>query len=1174
MEKHIEKQAGLTGGSPSAPVCGLAVAAVAAAGVLRWLFDPFLGDHLPFATFFVAVAMAAALGGLRPALLATVLGFVVTLYFFVPPRHSFVLPSGPHLFGLAMYFMVSLTFAGFGEAMRLGRLRVAEQGERLRTTLASIGDAVITTDVQGRITNMNAVAETLTGWATADAVGQPLDVVFNIVNEETRRKVDNPATRALKEGVIVGLANHTALIGKDGTERPIDDSAAPIRCKDGEVVGCVLVFRDISDRHDDERRLRESEERLRLAQKVAKIGTFEWNIQTGVNVWTPELEAMYGLKPGEFAGTQATWEGLVHPDDRPHAVRSVEQAMTHGEFSDEWRVVWPDGSVHRLAGRGYVFKDGEGRPLKLVGVNIDITERWQAAERFRLAADAVNGIIYECDVRTGNVERSRGLYEIVGYHPGDVPPTTQWWTEQIHPDDRERVLRVDPDVIRPSNAPVEYRLRHKDGRWLHVEDRAVVVRDGNGHPIKLVGCTVDVTERKKAERTLEENRKSLYNLIEWCPFGIYIVDADFRIASVNAGSQDKAFANVRHLIGRPFNEAMRILWPEPVAAECIRIFRHTLATGEPYSSSDFVSPRADIDRTEGYEWELHRISLPDGRYGVVCYYFDATRLRQVERELREAGEQQRLLSETAAVLLATDEPDAMLKGLFGKIASQFGLDAYLNFMVDETGNRLRLASSTGFPDEVCRSLERLDFGQAVCGTVALSHQPFHACRIQESEEPKVQLVRSLGLRVYACFPLMADRNLLGTLSFASRSRDEFAPVELSFFQTVCTYVATTYERLRLVSQLSDANQKKDEFLATLAHELRNPLAPIRNGLQVMKLAGNDRDTVERSRSMMERQFEQMVRLVDDLMDVSRITRGKVELKKQRVRLSAVVGSAVEACRPLIDQMGHELTVTLPAQPIIVDADPTRLAQVFANLLNNAAKYSEPGGHVCLTVERQGSDVVVSVKDTGIGIPANKLTSIFDMFSQVDRSLERSQGGLGIGLSLVKGLVEMHGGRVEAKSEGLGQGSEFLVRLPVVVEASIPPTDDRSERPAPRSSLNILIVDDNRDGADSLAMMLKIMGNQTHTAYDGKEGVEVAERVRPDVVLLDIGLPKMNGFEVCRHLRQQPWAKSVILIAVTGWGQEEDRRRSHDAGFDHHMVKPVDPTALMKLLAELHGVLRA
>jgi len=375
---------------------------------------------------------------------------------------------------------------------------------------------------------------------------------------------------------------------------------------------------------------------------------------------------------------------------------------------------------------------------------------------------------------------------------------------------------------------------------------------------------------------------------------------------------------------------------------------------------------------------------------------------------------------------------------------------------------------------------------------------------------------------------------------------------------------------QLAADLSEASLRKDEFLATLAHELRNPLAPIRTGLQLMKLAGGQQAAIEQTRAMMERQLTQMVRLVDDLMDVSRISRGTLTLRKEQAPLAAVLDSAVESSRSLIEQMGHQLTVTLTKQPLIIDADMTRLAQVFLNLLNNAAKYTDRGGHIQLNAAREGSDAVVTVKDTGIGIAADQLSRIYEMFAQVDRSLEKSQGGLGIGLTLAKHLVEIHGGSVETKSEGLGKGSEFVVRLPVVIEASRPHESDREAEQHATSPHRILIVDDNRDGADSLSEILRLMGHDTRTAYDGQEGMDVAAAFQPGVVVLDIGLPTLNGYDVCRRIREQPWGKGVVLIALTGWGQDDDRRRSQDAGFDHHLVKPLDPEALMKLLAGLDG----
>lgn len=371
-----------------------------------------------------------------------------------------------------------------------------------------------------------------------------------------------------------------------------------------------------------------------------------------------------------------------------------------------------------------------------------------------------------------------------------------------------------------------------------------------------------------------------------------------------------------------------------------------------------------------------------------------------------------------------------------------------------------------------------------------------------------------------------------------------------------------------VTELATADRMKDEFLATLAHELLNPLAPIRNAIQVLCMVGPADPQLQQMRDVIERQVTHMVRLVNDLLDVSRISRGKLELRRVRAELASVVYHAAEMCRPLAESANHEVSVTVPQEPIYLHADPVRLAEVFANLLNNACKYTEPGGKIWLHAERQGSDVVVTVKDNGVGIPPDRLGSIFEMFMQVDRSLERSQGGLGIGLTLVKRLVEMHGGSVEARSEGSGKGCEFVVRLPLIVDRpKAHKRPDLTEKPQ-AAGRRILVVDDNQDSAESLAMLLRIAGNETHTAYDGEDAIIAVEKFKPEVVLLDIGLPKLNGYDACRRIRQESWGKNIVLVALTGWGQEEDRRRSKDAGFDDHMVKPVDLAALTKLLASL------
>jgi PAS domain S-box-containing protein len=376
------------------------------------------------------------------------------------------------------------------------------------------------------------------------------------------------------------------------------------------------------------------------------------------------------------------------------------------------------------------------------------------------------------------------------------------------------------------------------------------------------------------------------------------------------------------------------------------------------------------------------------------------------------------------------------------------------------------------------------------------------------------------------------------------------------------------DRKRAEEALREADRRKDEFLATLAHELRNPLAPIRNGLQVLRLSP-DQQTCEQAVTMMQRQVDRIVRLVEDLLDVSRISAGKLDLRKEPVPLREIVRDAVESSQPLIDSMGHKLTVTLPDHPLTVDADFARLAQVISNLLNNSAKYTDRGGHIWLTAERQGREVLISVKDDGIGIAADQLPGLFRMYSQVRSSLERSQGGMGIGLTLAKRLVEMHGGGIEARSDGPGKGSEFLVRLPLLEEESLRPARAGMDKPTgPKSSLRVLIVDDNRDAGESLAMLLRVLGHDVRTAPDGQEGLAEAEAFRPDVALVDIGLPKLDGYEVSRRIREQAWGQAMVLVALTGWGQEEDRGRSRDAGFDEHLFKPVHPNALMRMLAEL------
>ncbi len=425
-----------------------------------------------------------------------------------------------------------------------------------------------------------------------------------------------------------------------------------------------------------------------------------------------------------------------------------------------------------------------------------------------------------------------------------------------------------------------------------------------------------------------------------------------------------------------------------------------------------------------------------------------------------------------------------------------------------------------------------------------------------------------GTVCLAALPIGYDGDC-GIVVAGSRQLDFPVETDRLLLRVGANQAAVVLQHKRTEAAFQELSHQKDAFLAILAHELRNPLAPLSNSLEVLRLTEVDPELLAQTRGVMERQVRQMVRLVDDLMDVSRITRGKIELRPERIELAAVIESAVETARPLIAASGHELTVALPPDPVFLDADPSRLAQVFSNLLNNAAKYTEPAGHIRLTAERRESEVVVEVQDTGIGISRHMLPRIFDIFTQGDRSLERAQGGLGIGLSIVRGVVELHGGSVAAHSDGPGRGSKLTVRLPVLAPAhEIRTAEGDREPPAAPARYRILVADDNEDSVESLALLLTLRGSEVRTARDGWEAVAAAAAFGPDIVLLDIGMPRLNGYEAARRIRKQGRGERMVLIALTGWGQKEDRQRSTAAGFDFHLVKPVDFAALEQLLASL------
>jgi PAS domain S-box-containing protein len=806
--------------------------------------------------------------------------------------------------------------------VREAERQVREQRELLRVTLSSIGDGVIATDTRGRVTFINHVAETLTGWGQSEAAGRPVADVFQIVNEGSDERVENPVDRVIQQSTKASVANHTVLLAKDGTRRPIDDTAAPISDDQGNILGVVLIFRDITQR-------RRTEQRQATQLAVTRILAESVDVADAV----PQLLAAIGENTGWEVGHM--WS--VDPDGgRLRRQKSWSASTVSAEAlaaASREATLLPGDSLP-----GRVWRTGRPDWMTNVGTDADF-DRSKAA----------------------NPSELRTSYAFPIPDTGTVIAVMEFFSRQTASLD-EVLLEMTADV----------------GRQLG-----------------------QFVERRRAEHELRASESRLRRLVESNIIGVFFATED-RITEAN-----DAFLQ---MVG--------------------------------YRREDVVAGRLN--------W---RAMTPPEHHHLD------------DQSLKE--------------LIAT------------KVSSPFSKEYFR-----KDGSRVSI----------------------LIGAAELSADPLS----------------------WVCFVLdLTERNRL-----EEQLRDR-------------------------ARELAAESLRKDEFLAMLAHELRNPLTPIRNAAEILRLTGDQGSAARQAVEMVERQVQHVTRLVDDLLNVSRVSQGKIQLRKEKVDLATVVARALEQVRTLVDDRNHELTVTLPTRPVHLEGDVTRLVQILANLLSNAAKYTDYGGRIGLTAVRENDELVIRIRDSGIGIKAEMLPHIFELFVQSEQGLDRAQGGLGIGLTLARTLVEMHGGRITASSEGPGRGSEFVVRLKALPEERAKEfagwEQTATQTIAPAARRRILIVDDNVDSAASLAILLQLQRHHVEVAHDGREALEAVRVHQPDIVILDIGLPGMDGYEVARQLRQMHNQNDLMLVAMTGYGQAEDRRRSQEAGFNAHLVKPADLDALQKLL---------
>lgn len=704
------------------------------------------------------------------------------------------------------------------------------------------------------------------------------------------------------------------------------------------------------------------------------------------------------------------------------------------------------------------------------------------------------------------------------------------------------------------------------------------------------GQAATALQRHQTERALKASQEYLRAVLDSAGDGIYVMGVDTRCTYLNPIGAAMLGYQAEELVGRPLHDIIHHTHVDGRAhpvAEC-PIFL-AFSQGLPSRVDDDVFWRKDGSPVP-VTYSVSPIMVDGRSSGAVVTYRDISERKQAEAEQGRSKEHMaallaaekrhsvllRQIAETSRTMGVVLSLDSIARILTEEARAMLGAhQAVTSLSVSEDWSQAINAVSLSEKYAAFRSYSPKPDGTGIYSEVCRTNRPM---RLTQQELEAHPAWKGFGkhakehplMRGWLAVPLVGHGGKnLGLVQLSDKYEGNFTEEDEAILVQLASIAATGIENARLYEHVREQDRRKDEFLATLAHELRNPLAPIRTGLTLLATAQST-ETIAKTREIMERQVSHMVHLIDDLLDVSRITSGKVQLKKERVDVRAILESALELSRPLIEENRHQLYISMFKEPLVLDADPTRMAQIVSNLLNNAAKYTPHGGRIDVSAEREGTDVVIRVRDNGVGLTVEALPQVFELFSQVGKTLERSQGGLGIGLALVKRLVEMHAGQVTAHSEGPGQGCTFLVRLPLA-RANNADGEHGLDCPDISASFTprrILVVDDNIDAAQLLSMLLGFDGHVVETVHTGPDAVQAARRVRPDVIFLDIGLPGMNGYEVAHQLRRDPSMNGMTLVALTGWGTEDDRRRTQGAGFDKHLTKPVQTSELQAII---HGL---